>query len=534
MLVILDAASFKERSCGEQALREHIETTKGLLLVPPDRMDHPSAPTGATANAPPDPRLVLFESREHWIGHILENSKNEIYVFDADTLQFIQVNQAARANLGFTMKELSEMTPVDLKPEYTAASFRQLIAPLRSSEQQHVLFSTIHRRKDGSYYPVDVSLQLSTFTAPPVFVSIALDVTDHFHTELALRESEARAQAILEATADAIVTIDERGTIEVFNRAAAKIFGYEAEEVVGRNVNILMPSPYRDAHDGYLHAYQTTGTRKIIGIGREVTGLKKDGSVFPINLTVSEVHLHDRRIFTALIRDLSEQKQLEREVLEVSAQEQQRLGQDLHDGLGSHLTGVAMSCRALVRRLEKGIPLQKEEIEEIAELVQEAAQQARLLARGLNPIAVSDLGLQSALQELAATMQKLSGIPCQFRGEGDIPPLDAETMLHLYRIAQEGVTNALKHAQACHIWIRLAFEQQAIMLTVQDDGVGLPHSPPGGSGIGYHVMQHRAHQVGAMLQLENAPSGGTLLSCVLPLNDTGQPAPAAAPNSHAP
>jgi signal transduction histidine kinase len=289
-----------------------------------------------------------------------------------------------------------------------------------------------------------------------------------------------------------------------------------------------MPSPYREAHDGYLQAYHTTGKRKIIGIGREVVGQRKDGTVFPIDLAVSEVQLRDRRIFSSIIRDLSERKRLEREVLEVSAQEQQRIGQELHDGLGSHLTGVAMSCRALARRLEQGRPLQQEDMEEIATLVQEGAQQARLLSRGLNPVKISNQGLQTALRELATTMQKLSGVPCLFHSEGEIPPQDAETTLHLYRIAQEAVNNALKHAKAEHIWIRLAYKTQSIVLTVDDDGRGLPASLENVEGIGRRVMQHRAHLIGATFKLEEAPGGGTRALCLLPLNENKTPASVAA------
>lgn len=360
------------------------------------------------------------------------------------------------------------------------------------------------------------------------------DITEQRNAEQALAQAEARARAILETTVDAIITIDEQGIIETFNQAAETIFGYPAAEAIGQNVKILMPSPYREAHDGYMQAYHTTGEGKIIGIGREVIGQRKDGTVFPIDLAVSEVQLGDRCIFSSIIRDLSERKRLEREVLEVSAQEQQRIGQELHDGLGSHLTGVAMSCRALARRLEQGKPLKQEDIEEVAMLVQEGAQQARLLSRGLNPVKVSDQGLQTALQELAANMQKLSGIPCLFQRESEIPQQDAETTLHLYRIAQEAVNNALKHAKAEHIWIRLAYKAQCIVLTVEDDGRGLPASLENKEGIGRRVMQHRAHLIGATFKLEQAPGGGTRATCRLPLNENKMPASVSALNGPSP
>jgi len=134
----------------------------------------------------------------------------------------------------------------------------------------------------------------------------------------ALRDSEQRLRAILETAVEGIITIDERGTIESVNPAAEKLFGYRASEALGQNISLLMPSPYREQHDRYLSHYRDTGERKIIGIGREVSGQRKDGSVFPLELAVSEVRLAGRRIFTGFVRDISRRKQAEQELLEVN------------------------------------------------------------------------------------------------------------------------------------------------------------------------------------------------------------------------
>ncbi len=128
----------------------------------------------------------------------------------------------------------------------------------------------------------------------------------------ALADSEARLRAILETAVEGIITIDERGTIESMNRAAEKTFGYKASEIIGKNVHVLMPSPYHEEHDGYLDNYRRTGQARIIGIGREVMARRKDGTTFPIDLSVSEVRLADRRLFTGLVRDITERKEAEK------------------------------------------------------------------------------------------------------------------------------------------------------------------------------------------------------------------------------
>src|SRR5882724_8415078 len=135
--------------------------------------------------------------------------------------------------------------------------------------------------------------------------------TERRLSQAALHDSEERLRAILQTAVEGIITIDERGIVESMNPAAEKTFGWKAAEVIGKNVSTLMPAPYRQEHDGYLHNYATTGHAKIIGIGREVLGQRKDGSVFPMDLAVSEVRLAGRRLFTGFVRDISERKRAE-------------------------------------------------------------------------------------------------------------------------------------------------------------------------------------------------------------------------------
>ena len=127
-------------------------------------------------------------------------------------------------------------------------------------------------------------------------------------------EKQARLEAILENAVDAIITIDERGTVEVVNPATEKVFGYSTEEMIGQNVKMLMPSPYRENHDQYLHNYHSTGEKQIIGIGREVVGRRKDGTEFPMHLAVSEFHTGERKLFTGIVRDISDLKAAQAEL----------------------------------------------------------------------------------------------------------------------------------------------------------------------------------------------------------------------------
>lgn len=335
-------------------------------------------------------------------------------------------------------------------------------------------------------------------------------------TEEALEQSEARAQAVLETTVDGIVTIDTRGTIETFNAAAERIFGYAAKEVVGQKINVLMPEPYRSEHDSYVRNYLETGTPRIIGIGREVIGQRKDGSTFTMDLAVSEVLLQSGRIFTGIIRDTSERIKLEKEILRISEDERRRIGQDLHDGLGQMLTGIGLISQNLARQLRATDAMGASEAEEITELIQQADQQARGLARGLVPVELEANGLAAALERLVYNAKRLFGIDCTFEQKGEPHVHDNTVATHLYSIAQEAVSNAFKHGEATRVVIQLTASADRIHLVIQDNGRGFPDELPEDRGMGVRIMHYRARIIGALLEIRSVPEGGTQIECLLP------------------
>ena len=365
-------------------------------------------------------------------------------------------------------------------------------------------------------------------------------------------ESAALA-AIFEATVDAVITIDAEGRIERFNPAAERTFGYAAEEVVGRRIDVLMPEPYRSEHDGYIRAYHETGRRRIIGIGREVVGRRKSGETFPMDLAVNDVRLPDgRQIFVGLVRDISARRELEREVLRIAEAERRRIGQDLHDGLGQMLTGTGLRARRLAKRLRAAESPETPLADELVGLLDEADAYARAIARGLVPVDVEAGGLADALERLADHASRLLGIECRFERVGADPELPAAAATHLYRIAQEAVSNAARHGRAGHVAVARAGGPPATRLRVEDDGVGFGPSRPGGApgapvregpdgpgldadgpdgrgpdgGMGVRIMHHRARVAGGELDVRPGPDGGTVVTCTIRHD---RPTPDAAP-----
>ncbi|HVA45123.1 MAG TPA: chemotaxis protein CheB [Pirellulales bacterium] len=339
------------------------------------------------------------------------------------------------------------------------------------------------------------------------------DATARKRAERLRKETEDRLRSMVDTAVDAIITIDARGTINSLNAATERMFGYQAGEMIGQNVRMLMPPPYRDEHDGYLTHYQQTGERHIIGIGREVHGRRKNGSVFPADLAVSEFEDQGRRMFTGVLRDLSARKDLEREVLEVATMEQQRIGQELHDTSAQELTALGLLADSLVGTMNEGPPAESRIATKIAEGLRRVLGQVRTISRGLIRVEVDAEGLMAALTELAAQTTELRGVTCTFDCKQPVRVADNHTATQLYSIAREAVTNALKHAQARNITIHLEGDDQSVTLRVRDDGVGLPKPPLDTKGMGLKIMRYRAGLIDAHLSVGPADGSGTVVVC---------------------
>ena len=211
---------------------------------------------------------------------------------------------------------------------------------------------------------------------------------DVLATREALQEREARLRSILETAPDAIIVIDERGIMESYSPAAERLFGYGAEEALGQNVSILMPSPYRERHDSYLRHYLTTGERRIIGIGRVVVGRRKDGSTFPMELAVGEAIVNGRRVFTGFIRDLTERQlaesrmqELQSELLHVSRlSDVGQMASALAHELNQPLAAIVNYVQAMRRLLHaSGLPLPPRIIETMDKTVVQAARAGEII-----------------------------------------------------------------------------------------------------------------------------------------------------------
>ena len=236
--------------------------------------------------------------------------------------------------------------------------------------------------------------------------------------------------------------------------------------------------------------------------------------------TRDELQILVRQRTMKLEQEIQERNRLEKELLEASEREQRRIGHDLHDSLGQHLTATALAGKVLAKKLTDKSVAEAGAADRLVVMVEDAIELTRKLARSLHPIELETNGLADALQNLAANISKAFNVACRFENSGTAVLYSPAADTHLYRIAQEAVSNAIRHGHARNIVIALAGSGNKTMLSVTDDGAGLAVDARAKSGMGLRIMDYRAGMIGAMFDIQNLPAGGTRAVCVLDSNLT--------------
>ena len=345
------------------------------------------------------------------------------------------------------------------------------------------------------------------------------DITERKRAEEALWESERRFRAIFDQTFQFIGLMTPDGTLIEANRSALSFAGIEEVDVLGKP---FWETPWW-THSPELQSRLRAAVRRAAGgdfVRLEVTHPAADGSLHHVDFSLKPVTDETGNVVLLIPEghDITERRQLERALLEIGRREQQRIGQDLHDVVGQHLTGVAFLTKALEKKLaERGMP-EAADASQIAQMINETIMQSRGLARGLCPVDLTAEGLMTALGEYAGYVEKLFDIACTFRCDEPVLVHDDSVAMHLYRITQEAVNNAVRHGQAQKIEITMAASEGSPKLTVTDDGVGLPDEPAPSEGMGLRIMNYRARMTGGALDVRRGRVGGTVVTYFFPLN----------------
>ncbi|MFO1027323.1 MAG: PAS domain S-box protein [Acetobacteraceae bacterium] len=391
------------------------------------------------------------------------------------------------------------------------------------------------------------------------FGTVSRDITTAKQAEAALAESEARLRSILESVPDGMVLSDETGTIQSFSATAELLFGWSASEVVGRNVSVLMASPDRDHHDVHMARYIESGIKRVIGTGRTVTGLRKNGSTFPLEISLCELRVGGRRLFTAFLRDLTERlatqarmQQMQAELAHVSRLSAAgAMGSALAHELNQPLTAIASAVRAARRMLGtakmQGVP---PSLIDAMDLASDQALRAGQIVRRLREFVARGGDTDRQVESLSRLIEDASalalagtrerGLRAQFLLPEELPPVIVDrvqiqqVLVNLIRNAVQAMTDepedvppGLRREPELIVAARVA-DDEAVEVSVSDNGPGLPPTVldrlfepfvttrVGGMGVGLSICQSIIRAHGGQLWAEAHPSGGTIFRFTLP------------------
>lgn len=460
---------------------------------------------------------MKFEQQFDWF-QIFESVLHGVILTDLRG-RIVFLSRYGEKMLGFNRTELIGKPLSLLYAEEQESTFKDV---LKTWVAEKKFCGRLHaKQKDGSAIWLDVkSAILNNSEGEPINCVISVcDIGKLQFTRKRLKKNQAISQAIFDASIDAMVIVDKFGNIRSVNRSMLEMFGYNKNELIGKNISKLTsPSNFNEA--GYLLNYLKKTGYKTNGINKEIHGLKNDGTVFPVEISASEVLLNGTGVFAGIIRDLTERRKLERRILNIGNQERIQIGRELHDGLGQMLTGIRMLSEVLYRKLKANALPGAEEVGELSVLVKKADEFTRDLSRNVVQTDLKGSELSRAIANLCKRVSRMSEITCTFHEEGAVIIEQDDVAQHLYRITQESVSNAIKHGGPETITVRLSAKNDHISLIVEDDGKGFDENgpDPSAAGAGLKIMKHRARVLGGNLELCRTKSNRTQMRCIIPAN----------------
>ncbi|MGE0448198.1 MAG: PAS domain S-box protein [Vicinamibacterales bacterium] len=387
-------------------------------------------------------------------------------------------------------------------------------------------------RRDGTTFPLHLSVGELTVDGARRFTGILHDLSNRVALEHRLRTSEARWRSIIHSAVDGIVVIDATGRIEAFNPGAERLFGYAEAELVGRNVNVLMPSPYHEEHDTYVARYLETGAARIIGTGREVTGLRKDGSTFPVHLSVGELTVEGERKFTGILHDLTERVRLEGQLRERAALA--RVG-EMAAVIAHEVKNPLAGIRGVIQVIGGRLPSDSRDATVLGDIVKRIDALDMLMKDLLffarppqlrrAPVDVGPLVSMTA--HLLGQDPSLEGL--HVRIAGSAPPLLADAEM-LKIVFQNLLVNA---AHAMHgegtIDVRISATDDGCEVAFTDVGPGIPldirdkiftaffTTKVRGTGLGLATARRLVEAHHGEIRVDCPPGGGTTVTVKLPI-----------------
>ena len=337
----------------------------------------------------------------------------------------------------------------------------------------------------------------------------------HDITERKLMEKQLQLlAAAVRNSNDAITILDLEGNIISWNLGAERIYGYVEAEAMKMNIDRIIPDHKQEEMMSLLARVLKGENIELF----ETQRLTKNNRIFDISLTATLLKDENGKPFaiTTTERDITERRRLEKEILDITERERELIGQEMHDGMGQLLTGIAVKCKGLALELKSKSLDESQEALVISKLANKAIAQTRDLARMLYPIDIETGGLISALRMLASNTEKTMGVSCRFRCGKSVSVKNLVEAKQIYRIVQEAITNAVRHGNANNINIKLRLSKKGTILSIENNGLDFPKLSTRRKGLGLKIMKYRTDLIGGSLDIRKGDKGGTVVICIFP------------------
>ena len=445
------------------------------------------------------------------------------------------VNAAGRRLVGLDSLEQACLTPVGefFFPEDQRFIYDEFFPRVLREGRAEVEVRFRHFKTGSALWMIYSVFHITDDAGRPVaFATVSRDITVRKEIEEKLRESDATTRALLETAAQAILAVDPDGTIALANRMAGKMFGYVPDELLGKPLDVLLPERLRKQHAVHRAEFAWDPRPRPMGIGRELVGLRKDGSEFPIEVSLSSVQTSYGPLAVSFVSDITARKQAEAalrnsekqlrvlagNLLTAQEDERRRLSRELHDDITQRLAFLSVELGKLAGEMPDSFAVTQATIRSLQEETLQTSVEVRRLSHGLHPSVIEDFGLSIALEEFCAEFEKAQRVRVVFDGLVDDSHLDLASATCLYRITQESLRNAVTHGHATEIRVTLSVCPDSIQLRVSDNGTGfVPDSARATTGLGVVGMRERIRLVNGTLALSSQPGQGTEITATVPL-----------------
>jgi len=449
------------------------------------------------------------------------------------------VNPAGRQLVGLDSLEQACATPVGefFFPEDQRSIYEEFFPRVlrEGSAETEVRFR--HFKTGAALWMIYNVFYITDGAGQPVgLATVSRDISARKEVEEKLRETEATTRTLLETAAQAILAVDAEGTIVLANRMATEMFGYAPNELLEKPHDILVPEQLRERHATQRAEFASNPGTRAMGIGRELTGLRKDGSEFPIEVSLSRVLTSRGPLAVSFVSDITARKQAEAalrnseqqlrvlagSLLTAQEDERRRLSRELHDDITQRLAFLSLELGKLAGEMPDSSEQARTTIRTLQEQTLQASSEVRRISHGLHPSVIEDFGLGIAIEEFCSEFEKAQGVRVSFEGLVDDSRLDDACSSCLYRITQESLRNAVAHGHATEVHVTLSVAPGSVQLRVKDNGAGfLTNGARMKTGLGVVGMKERIRLLNGTLALSSQPGQGTEIVATVPLVGDG-------------